>query len=128
MQVAVHYFLHFGLPVLIAWLFFKSEWKWVSLLLLSTMLVDLDHVFANPMFQANRCSINFHPLHHYVAMGGYVLLLFFKRPFRVLGIGLLLHMATDLLDCVLTYSRCEECLVTAPAKELVEWIANRVGL
>ena len=38
---------------------------------IGTMLVDVDHLLANPIFDANRCSINFHPLHTYYAIGVY---------------------------------------------------------
>lgn len=65
------------------------------------MLVDLDHLFAYPIFDPNRCSINFHFLHTYYAMAVYVLLLFFKKPFRIIGIGLLFHMLTDYIDCLM---------------------------
>jgi hypothetical protein len=64
------------------------------------MLVDLDHLLAVPIFQADRCSINFHPLHTYYAMVVYVVLLFFRKPFNIIGIGLLMHMITDYLDCI----------------------------
>jgi len=100
MQTFIHYFLHFGFPLLIALIFFKKEWKMAYLLFLSTMLVDLDHLLATPIFQANRCSINFHPLHTYYAMLFYITLLFFKKPFQILGIGLLFHMITDYVDCL----------------------------
>ena len=101
MRTFIHYFLHFGFPVLIAYGFFRKDWKKVYLILIATILVDLDHVFADPIFQANRCSINFHPLHTYYAMIGYVVLLFFRKPFNIIGIGLLLHMLTDYIDCQL---------------------------
>ena len=100
MQTFIHYFLHFGFPFILAYIFFKKEWKKVSLILLATMLVDLDHLLATPIFAPNRCSINFHPLHTYYAMIIYVLLLFFKKPFNIIGIGLLLHMLTDYIDCL----------------------------
>ncbi|WP_272148568.1 DUF6122 family protein [Tenacibaculum aiptasiae] len=100
MQTFIHYFLHFGFPFILAYVFFKKEWKKVSLILLATMLVDLDHLLATPIFTPNRCSINFHPLHTYYAMIIYVLLLFFKKPFNIIGIGLLLHMLTDYIDCL----------------------------
>lgn len=64
------------------------------------MLVDLDHLIANPVFMADRCSIGFHPLHSYYAIAVYVLLLLPKKT-RIVAIGLLLHMATDFLDCSL---------------------------
>lgn len=119
MQNALHYFLHFGLPLAIAFFFFRSRWKLTYLIFLATMLVDLDHLWATPIFQADRCSIGFHPLHSYMAIGVYFLLLFFKNPFRLIGIGLLLHMATDFLDCILIYDSCESCLNDNPTKNFI---------
>lgn len=102
MQTFIHYFLHFGFPLLIALLFFRKEWKKAYLILMATLLVDLDHLLADPIFQADRCSINFHPLHSYYAMIIYVVLLFFRKPFNLLGIGLLFHMLTDYIDCLMS--------------------------
>lgn len=128
LQPFIHYFLHLVFPVIIAWVFFRKDWKKVYLILLATMLVDLDHLFATPVFQANRCSIQFHPLHTYYAMAVYVLLLFFKKPFRVVGIGLLFHMLTDLVVCMMMYSNCNACFSDAPAIALMEGIARFIGL
>jgi hypothetical protein len=64
------------------------------------MLIDLDHLLANPIFDKNRCSINFHPLHSYIAAGIYVVGLFFKKT-RIIGIALLFHLLTDWIDCYL---------------------------
>jgi hypothetical protein len=99
MQTLIHYFLHFVFPLGIALVFFKSNWKKAFLIMLATMLVDLDHLIANPIFEAGRCSINFHPLHTYYAMVFYVGLLFLPRFYKVIGIGLLFHMLTDFIDC-----------------------------
>lgn len=63
------------------------------------MLVDLDHLLANPIFDPNRCSIGFHVLHSEIAIIGYVLMLFFNKT-RVIGVGLLWHMTTDYQDCL----------------------------
>lgn len=101
MQTIIHYFLHFIFPAFIAWAFFRVQWKNVYMILLLTMLVDLDHLLATPVFDAGRCSIGFHPLHGYVAIAVYVLMLFWKKT-RIVAIGLLLHMATDGLDCWMT--------------------------
>ena len=79
MQTLIHYFLHFGFPFIIAFIFFRKDWKKVSLILIATMLVDLDHLVATPMFQANRCSIGFHIFHSYYAMAVYVVLLFLRN-------------------------------------------------
>ncbi len=98
MQSFVHYFLHFGFPLLIAVLFFRDNWKKAYLIFLLTMFVDIDHLLATPVFDPERCSIGFHPLHSYWAMAVYVLMLFHPK-IRIAAIGLLMHMATDGLDC-----------------------------
>lgn len=128
MQTFTHYFLHFGFPLLLAYTFFRREWLRVYLILLATMLVDLDHLLADPIFQANRCSIHFHPLHSYYAIAVYFVLLFFKRPFNLIGLGLLLHMLTDLIDCMFIYQQCRECMSNAPALMLLKAIARWIGI
>lgn len=94
----IHYGLHFIFPALIAFLFFKKNWKKVYLIFIATMLVDTDHLLATPIFDANRCSIGFHPLHSYVAIGVYFIGTFFNKT-RIISIGLLLHMLADFVDC-----------------------------
>ena len=96
----VHYGFHFLVPLAISILFYKKSWKLVYLLFIGTMLLDLDHLLANPIFDSSRCSINFHPLHTFYAIGVYTIMLIPKK-IRVLGIALLLHMFTDYLDCIL---------------------------
>jgi hypothetical protein len=66
--------------------------------MIATMLIDLDHLLATPIFDPGRCSINFHPLHSYWALAVYVVLLFFKKT-RIIAVGLLFHLFTDFLDC-----------------------------
>ena len=127
MQTFIHYFLHLGFPLLIALAFFRKEWKKAYLILLASMLVDLDHLIATPIFQANRCSINYHILHTYYAMSLYLLLLFFRKPFSIIGIGLLLHMLTDFIDCAMMYSNCQECFADSPAVDLLETTSRIIG-
>jgi len=98
LQPLVHYGIHLLVPLAIALVFFKPKWKMVYLIMLSTMLIDLDHLLASPIFDPNRCSIGFHPLHSYIAIGVYVLLLFPKKT-RVLGLGLCIHIIADQADC-----------------------------
>ena len=98
-SLILHYSLHFFLPLIIAILFFKKEWKKVYIIMLLTMIVDLDHLLANPIYQADRCSINFHPLHSYYAIALYFIMSFFRKPFNIIGIGLVLHMIADFTDC-----------------------------
>ncbi len=62
------------------------------------MLIDLDHLLANPIFDSNRCSINFHLLHSYYAIIIYVLLLLPKKT-RLIGLGLCIHIIADFADC-----------------------------
>ena len=98
-SLIIHYSLHFLLPLIIAILFFKKEWKKVYVIMILTMLVDLDHLLADPIYQADRCSINFHPLHSYYAIALYFIMSFFRKPFNIIGIGLVLHMIADYTDC-----------------------------
>jgi len=63
-----------------------------------TMIVDADHLLANPIYDPNRCSIGFHPLHSYIAIGIYFLMVFLPKV-RWIAIGLLIHMALDYIDC-----------------------------
>ena len=124
MQATIHYFLHLVFPFLIALIFFKKDWQKVSILLLLTMLVDLDHLFALPIFESNRCSIGFHPLHSYLAIALYVLLLFKKGNIRIIGLGLLFHMFTDLVDCLFMFNSCSKCLEDTPAFGLLATLSD----
>jgi len=91
--------------------------------MLSTMLVDLDHLWASPIYDANRCSVGFHPLHQLFPIVIYLVLSFSPYIIRSLlhnsllnllrstkfndkllqyvGLGLLVHMALDSIDCQL---------------------------
>ncbi|MCF6189430.1 MAG: DUF6122 family protein [Cocleimonas sp.] len=82
-------------------LFFRLHWKQAYIVMMLTMLVDIDHLLANPVYDPSRCSINFHPLHRFVPIAIYVLLSFIPKT-RFLGIGLVVHMLLDSLDCQLT--------------------------
>jgi len=95
-----HILLHFLVPAIIAFLFYRKMLLKAWLIMIATMLVDLDHLLANPIYDPNRCSIGFHPLHSYIAVGIYVVLLLFPRV-RIIAIGLVIHMALDYLDCML---------------------------
>ena len=98
MREFIHYFFHFGAPLIFAYFLFKSKWKKVYAIFILSMLVDLDHLLANPIFDPARCSINFHPLHTMPAIFLYLILLFPKKT-RILAIALLFHMFTDWFDC-----------------------------
>ncbi len=100
LQPIVHYGLHFGLPLVIAVIFFKNNWLKAYGIMILGMLIDLDHLLADPIFDSNRCSINFHPLHSYYAIGLYILLLLPKKT-RLIAIGLVIHILADSADCYL---------------------------
>lgn len=100
LQPLIHYSIHFGLPLFVAILFFKSNWKMVYLIMASCILIDIDHLVAYPIFDPNRCSINFHPLHSYYAIVIYFALAIFKKT-RILGVGLIIHIIADATDCLL---------------------------
>lgn len=97
-KFCVHYGLHFIAPLVFSILVFKENWKRIYLIFLVSMFIDLDHLLANPIFDSNRCSINFHPLHSYYAACFYVIGLFFSKT-RWLAIAFLFHLLTDYLDC-----------------------------
>ena len=124
LQHIIHYFLHFGAPLFIAIIFFRDEWQKIYVIFLLTMLIDLDHLIANPIFDSKRCSINLHPLHSYYAIFCYVLLLFLKKPFKIIGIGLLFHMLTDFIDCLMIYSKCNDCFFDKSIRELILLLNN----
>lgn len=98
LQSITHYGIHFILPLAIALLFYRQEWKYAYLIIILGMLIDLDHLLADPIFDSNRCSINFHPLHSYYAMAIYVLLLLPKKT-RLIALGLVIHIIADMVDC-----------------------------
>ena len=100
LRFCVHYGIHFIVPFAVGFLFFKENRLKVSLILLAGFLIDIDHLLATPIFDANRCSIGYHPLHSYVAIAIYVVLLAFKKT-RIIAIGLLIHIVADLSDCYL---------------------------
>ncbi|MGB7843132.1 MAG: DUF6122 family protein [Salinimicrobium sp.] len=111
LQTFVHYFLHLAFIAAIAYWYDKKNWKRNWLLLLATMLVDLDHLLATPMFQPNRCSIGFHVLHSEYVIPIYFLGAVFLRKswVKLVFIGLAFHMFTDFVDCLWMASECVGC-------------------
>lgn len=96
---ALHLGLHAAVPGALALLFYLPHWKRAWLVMLATMVVDLDHLLADPIYDPQRCGIGFHPLHSYPAIGAYALLLL-PRATRLVALGLVTHMALDALDCM----------------------------
>lgn len=119
LQALLHYFLHLIFPALIAFIFFKKDWKKVYILFLLTMLIDIDHLLASPIFDPKRCSVGFHPLHSFYAIPIYILLLFVpKKEIRIIAIGILFHIFTDTADCMWSFSNCHECFMNSKIHEL----------
>lgn len=94
----LHLVLHVVVPALVALAFYRDRWRRAFLILMATMVVDADHLLADPVYDPDRCSIGFHPLHTapaillWLGMTAY-------RPTRLVGLGLSLHMGLDLSDC-----------------------------
>ncbi len=100
LRFVIHYGLHFIFPVLVAYRFYRPDFIKVSVILLAGILIDADHLLAEPIFDPNRCSIGFHLLHSYIAIALYIFL-FIWKPTRIIGLALLLHILADTADCLL---------------------------
>lgn len=114
----LHILLHFLIPLIFAGILYKPIGRYAYLLMILTMLVDLDHLLASPIYDPERCSIGFHPLHTAPAIILYLLLmivpafiaLFYNKKLiedrglattiHLLGLGASLHMFLDWLDCL----------------------------
>ena len=94
----LHIILHFVVPAIFAYLLYRDAPIKAWLIMMATMIVDLDHLLAVPIYDPNRCSVGFHPLHSYVAIGFYFGMLLFPKT-RLVGIGLVIHMVLDYIDC-----------------------------
>ncbi len=98
MREYIHMALHFMVPLAVAGIAYRKQFWKALLVMLATMLVDLDHLLAQPIFDPCRCSIGFHPLHTWPAIVVYVALALYPRT-RLVGLGLVIHMALDQVDC-----------------------------
>lgn len=94
----IHMILHIIVPLAVSIIFFRQNWKFSFMIMMLTMIVDVDHLLANPIYDPNRCSIGFHPLHQIIPIGAYCLLGLFPKT-RLAGLGLLIHMGLDSIDC-----------------------------
>jgi len=111
-----HIALHFLIPLIVALAFYRGRWRNAFLILIATMMVDVDHLLADPIYDPMRCSIGFHPLHTGPAILLYVLMFALPlltrrevdqghleatpRAIHLIGLGLLIHMALDWTDCL----------------------------
>lgn len=98
-RAVIHMLLHAVVPAAVARSFFSKIFYRAWLVMLATMLIDLDHLAADPLYDPDRCSIGFHSLHQYPIMVVYVLLAVWPRT-RLIGAGLVIHMLLDGIDCL----------------------------
>ena len=102
MKFLIHYLLHFIAPLFIARLFWKKEWLTMGIIMITTLLIDLDHIFSSPIYDSDRCSLGAHPLHTIWAALFYCMMLFFSSfKLRAIGVGCLWHLCTDGIDCLM---------------------------
>ncbi|MBW2573514.1 MAG: hypothetical protein JRD87_15015 [Deltaproteobacteria bacterium] len=95
----LHLGLHIIVPGTMAKLLFSDRWKTAWMWMMSAMIIDLDHLLTNPIYDPNRCGINFHPMHSLPAIAVYALLAAIPKT-RLVGFGLLIHIILDGMDCV----------------------------
>lgn len=113
----LHVALHLLAPAVVAAVIDRRRWLRITAILVATMLVDLDHLLAEPIYDPSRCSIGFHPLHTLPAIAVYVALFGIPLVIRprlgsprnqriariasLIGLGLLIHVGLDWGDCLL---------------------------
>jgi hypothetical protein len=115
----IHIALHFLVPLAVAVTWYRKRWFSAFAMLIGTMLIDLDHLLADPIYNPERCSIGFHPGHTWPAITVYLLALgwsCWKKRYAdsvsksgashheevvfMISLGLLIHMVLDGLDCL----------------------------
>ena len=98
----IHMILHFLVPFIVAKTVWRELWIRPFIIMALTIAVDFDHLLAEPIFDPNRCSLGFHPLHSWPAIGIYLVVSLFSPRLRIIAIGLLIHMVLDGTDCFWT--------------------------
>jgi hypothetical protein len=80
----------------------KKSLLYLFLVIISTNLIDIDHLLAKPIYDPTRCSINFHPLHSWYTMPIWVMGTLFKNKYiRYFSLAVLLHLWLDWIQCLL---------------------------
>ena len=95
---SLHILSHFAVPAIVARISFRKIWQRAWLIMCATIIIDIDHLLANPVYDPGRCSIGYHPLHTEIAIAIYGTLLLVPQ-LRIIAAGLLIHIALDALDC-----------------------------
>lgn len=105
-QSFVHYGLHFGIIYFFAFNFKHANFSVskIYLILLATMLIDVDHLWATPIFQADRCSFGYHTFHSVYAFLVYIGIHLISKSswLKLISFGLIFHLITDEIDCLMT--------------------------
>ena len=99
LRTAVHMALHVLAPAAVARYAYPDRWQRAWLIMVATLIVDLDHLLARPVFDPNRCSIGYHPLHTWPVMVIVMGLMAVPKT-RLVGLGLTIHWVLDGLDCL----------------------------
>lgn len=93
-----HLVLHVAVPLSVAWLVYKDDFKKAFLIMLAGMAIDIDHLFVTPILDPERCSVGFHLFHSYWFCALYLLLAIIPKT-RLIGLGLMIHIVLDALEC-----------------------------
>lgn len=102
LQSILHYGGHWLAPFVIAWAVYRTDWKRFGAVMIAANLIDIDHLWAVPIFDPDRCSIGFHTFHGWEAAVVYLGLLLIPRWWaRAFGAGALWHLVVDYGDCVM---------------------------
>jgi hypothetical protein len=99
LSFAIHIILHMAVPVLVAALFYRDQFRYASLVMLAGWLIDVDHLLASPIIDPDRCSVGFHLLHQYWIVPFYAILALIPKT-RLIGLGLMIHIVLDWIDCL----------------------------
>jgi len=94
----IHILLHVAVPAGVARFAYPQSFLRAWLIMMAALLIDFDHLLADPVYDPGRCSIGFHPLHQYPVIAFYAMAAAWPKT-RILGIGLLIHVLLDGVDC-----------------------------
>ncbi len=95
----LHIALHILAPLAVALFCYRKRWSRAWLIMLVGWLIDVDHLLADPVYDPGRCSVGTHILHRWPAQILYLLLAMLPKT-RLLGLGLVIHILLDALDCL----------------------------
>lgn len=103
MQIEIRPLLHIALhilaPLAVAVIGYRRRWLRAWLIMLAGWAIDVDHLLADPIYDPGRCSLNTHILHRWPAQILYLLLAIVPRT-RLVGLGLVIHVLLDAIDCL----------------------------